>query len=230
MLNEMNVLWILIFALTPAVSQASPPGSYASVNIGINLATYPQLEPVPGYPLYYAPQLQSNYFFYDGQYWIYQDDNWYSSSWYNGPWSLVTPDYVPYFVLRIPVAYYRQPPTYFAGWQVDASPRWGEHWGNDWAQRRSGWDRWNRHEVPAAAPLPNYQRKYAGARYPQGEQQQTLKQHNYHYQPHDPGIGQQNQRTPAAAPAPAAPQAQPQRNGAPRAPEHPQEHPPEHPQ
>ena len=42
--------------------------------------------PVPGYPVYYAPGLVSNYFFNDGMYWVYQDDNRYASSWHNGPW------------------------------------------------------------------------------------------------------------------------------------------------
>jgi hypothetical protein len=32
---------------------------------------HPQLILVPGYPCYYAPQVNSNYFFYDGLYWVY---------------------------------------------------------------------------------------------------------------------------------------------------------------
>ncbi len=94
---------------------------------------YPQLVRVPNYPVYYAPGLQTNYFFYDGIYWVYQQDNWYRSSWYNGPWGLVSPQAVPVYVLRIPVRYYRNPPVYFRGWQPNAAPRWGEHWGNEWA-------------------------------------------------------------------------------------------------
>ena len=47
---------------------------------------------MPGYPVYYAPRINSNYFFYDGMYWVYQRDNWYASSWYNGPWGLVAPE------------------------------------------------------------------------------------------------------------------------------------------
>ena len=69
------------------------------VSIGINLPVYPELVPVPGYPVYYAPQVNSNYFFYDGVYWVYEQDNWYTSSWYNGPWQLVAPEVVPLFVL-----------------------------------------------------------------------------------------------------------------------------------
>jgi hypothetical protein len=92
---------------------------------GINVPVYPQLVRVPGYPVYYAPQANANYFFYDGMYWVYQRDNWYASSWYNGPWHIVSPDAVPVYVLRVPVRYYRQPPAYFRSWSSNAAPRWG---------------------------------------------------------------------------------------------------------
>ena len=94
---------------------------------------------------------------------------------------------------------------YFRGWQSDAPPRWGEHWGNEWQQRRSGWDRWDRNSAPAPAPLPVYQRKYSGDRYPQAEQQRTLRNQNYHYQPRDAVVRQHYQEQPAQrAPAPSA--------------------------
>ncbi|HAN56330.1 MAG TPA: hypothetical protein DCQ77_09155, partial [Betaproteobacteria bacterium] len=164
------------------------------VSIGINLPVYPQLVRVPGYPVYYAPRLQANYFFYDGMYWVYQDDNWYASSWYNGPWGYVDSEVVPLFILRIPVRYYRQPPAYFYGWRPDAPPRWGDHWGPNWEQHRSGWDRWNHRAAPAPAPLPVYQRQYSGNRYPQQVQQQhELQQRNYRYQPRDPVVRQSYQ-------------------------------------
>ena len=174
-----------------------------NVSIGINLLTYPELVIVPGYPVYYAPRLEANFFFYDGMYWVYQDNNWCASSWYNGPWWLVDPEVVPVFVLRIPVRYYRQPPAYFFGWRPDAPPRWGDHWGRDWEQHRRGWDRWYRSNVPPPAPPPSYQREYSGDRYPQQvAQQQELHQQNYRYLPRDPVMRQHYQdqavqRTPA---------------------------------
>ncbi|MDO9219620.1 MAG: hypothetical protein Q7T90_01225, partial [Thiobacillus sp.] len=58
--------------------------SVPGVNIGINLPAYPRLVRVPGYPVYYDPRVNLNYFFYDGLYWVFQGDNWYASSWYNG--------------------------------------------------------------------------------------------------------------------------------------------------
>jgi hypothetical protein len=187
------VLWMLFWSVTSAIAQVSIGIGLPGVSIGINLPLYPELVPVPGYPVYYAPRLNSNFFFYDGMYWVYQRDNWYASSWYNGPWWLVRPEVVPFFVLRIPVRYYRQPPAYFRGWRADAPPHWGEHWGRDWEQHRSGWDRWNRKSAPAPAPLPVYQRQYSGDRYPRVEQQRELHSQNYRYEPRSAVVRQHYQ-------------------------------------
>ena len=188
------LLGILLSSAASAAVQVSIGIGLPNISIGINLRSYPELVLVPGYPVYYAPRLKANFFFYDGMYWVYQNDNWYESTWYNGPWWLVDPEVVPVFILRIPVRYYRHPPAYFRGWRSDAPPRWGDHWGRDWEQRRSGWDRWNRSAAPAPAPLPVFQRQYSGDRYPrQVEQQQELQGQNYRYQPRDPVVRQHYQ-------------------------------------
>ena len=198
--NGLVVLGFAIGSVSSATAQVSVGIGLPGVSIGINLPVYPELVPVPGYPVYYAPRVNSNYFFYDGMYWVYQSDNWYASSWYNGPWGLVVPEAVPLYVLRVPVRYYRRPPPYFHGWQADAPPRWGDHWGNEWKQRRGDWDHWDRHSAPPRAPLPTYQRQYSGNRYPPAEQQPVLQGQKYKYQPHDPVVQQhyQTQRTQAA--------------------------------
>jgi hypothetical protein len=183
---------MLLMLLSPAIQPASPAAAAVSigiglpnVTIGVNLPVFPQLVRVPGYPVYYAPRMDANYFFYDGMYWVFQGDTWYASSWYNGPWGFVDPESVPLYVLRIPVSYYRQPPVYFRGWRSNAPPRWGQHWGHEWEQHRNGWDNWKRSSSPAPAPLPVYQKKYSGERYPQVEQQHALRNKNYRYQPKD---------------------------------------------
>ena len=205
-------LSLLVCAAGPAVAQVSIGVYMPGVSIGINMPVYPRLVRVPNYPVYYAPGAQANFFFYDGLYWVYQQDNWYASSWYNGPWRPMSPQMVPAYVLRIPVRYYRNPPTYFRGWQPNQPPRWGEHWGNDWARQRSGWDAWDRRAAPAPAPLPAYQRQYAGNRYPQVEQQQSLHGSKYRYQPRDPAVRQYQQAVPSAvAPAQHGQQAAPAR-------------------
>ncbi len=157
--------------------------------IGLTLHDFPDLRVVPGYPVYYAPRLEANYFFYDGMYWVYRDDNWYSSTWYDGPWRATSHEEVPVYVLRIPVRYYREPPEYFRGWKADAPPHWGDHWGRAWEHSRTGWDKWNHSAAPALAPLPTYQKKYSGDRYPrQVERQRELQQHDYRYAPRDPVV------------------------------------------
>ncbi len=206
MLKIRNILILIGILLSPAASaevQVSIGIGLPHVSIGINVPAYPQLVVVPGYPVYYAPRLQANFFFYDGLYWVYQDDYWYASEWYNGPWWVVAPEIVPVFILRIPVRYYRHPPAYFIGWRPDSPPRWGNHWGRDWEQHRSGWDRWDRRSAPPPAPRPAYQRQYSGDRYPQQvERQQDLHQQNYRYQPRDPVVKQRYQeRTAPRAPA-----------------------------
>jgi len=195
------VLCMLLSWVTSAAADVSIGIGLPNVSIGINLPVFPELVPVPGYPVYYAPRLNGNYFFYDGMYWVYQDDNWYASSWYNGPWGFVEPEAVPLFILRVPVRYYRQPPVYFRGWQSNAPPRWGQHWGRGWEQRRSGWDRWNRSSAPTRAPLPVYQRQYSGDRYPRVEQQRVLRSQSYRYQPRENAVRQHFQEIERTAPA-----------------------------
>ncbi len=204
------VLSMLFGMVTSAIAQVSISIGLPHVSIGINLPLYPELVRVPGYPVYYAPRLNSNYFFYDGMYWVYEGDNWYASSWYNGPWGLVYPEVVPLFVLRIPVQYYRHQPAYFRGWRADAPPRWGDHWGHEWERNRSGWDSWNHSSAPAPAPLPVYQGQYSGDRYPRVEQQMSLHGQNYQYQPREPVVRQHYQE-PAMQRAPAPSQGGQQR-------------------
>lgn len=182
------ILSMLFFPLTGAYADVSVGIGIAvpGVSIGINMPAYPRLVRVPGYPVYYDPGVHLNFFFYDGLYWVFHGDSWYASSWYNGPWYLVEPVDVPLYVLRVPVRYYRAPPSYFRGWRADAPPRWGEHWGRDWEERRSGWEHWERRSAPRPAPLPSYQRRYSGERYPHDEERQrSIRTERYRYEPRE---------------------------------------------
>lgn len=205
MRHALIALSILFGAATPAMAQVGVTVAIPGVSIGIHQPAYPDLVLVPGYPVYYAPHAPTNYFFYDGFYWVYQDDRWYMSSWYDGPWDLVEPDDVPLFVLRVPVRYYVAPPVYFHGWAVMSAPLWHVHWGPRWTRYHQGWDRWDRRVVYAPAPLPVYQRNYHGDRYPRRESQRVIRHEHYHYQPRDQVVRRHEQR-----PAPR-PQAQVQR-------------------
>lgn len=181
-------LSMFLLPVGPAVAQVSVAIGGPGFRIGINVPAYPRLVVVPGYPVYYAPAIDANYFFYDGLFWVYTGDDWYESAWFNGPWQLVSPDAIPVVILRVPVRYYRRPPPYFRGWARNAAPHWSEHWGNDWAQRRPNWAHRSTTAPQARAPLPSYQSQYSGNRYPHPVQQQQLESQHYHYQPHDAAV------------------------------------------
>jgi hypothetical protein len=197
-------LLMLLCLVTSAKAQVSVGIGLPGVNIGINLPVLPELVPVPGTPVYYGPQVNTNYFFYDGMYWVFQNNNWYASSWYNGPWGFVSPELVPQFLLNVPVRYYRRPPAFFRGWAANAAPRWGQHWGHEWEQRRGGVEKLNRGHIPSRAPIPSYQRQFSGTKYPRVEQQHIIRSQNYHYQPRERIVQQHfTQRGGQKAPAPA---------------------------
>jgi hypothetical protein len=197
-MKKLGVVLIMLCVLFSAPSRADE----LRLSIGVNLSEYPELVIVPGYPVYYAPQLRMNYFFYDGKYWVYQDDNWFESSWYDGPWWQVNPEDVPDFILRVPLQYYPVPPAFFIGWIAWEPPHWGEHWGRDWERHRRGWDRWDHRIHYKPAPLPLYQKEYSGDKYPrQPGLQHELHQRNYRYRPLDPFV-QQQRHQPAVQGAP----------------------------
>jgi hypothetical protein len=176
---------ILLAAPLAAAPQVNVQIGLPALEIGLQIPAYPRMTPVPGYPVYYAPEVNANLFFYDGLYWALVGDTWYESPWYNGPWTVVSPMAVPAFVLRVPVRYYRAPPPWFHGWRAEAPPRWGEHWGGDWERRRAGWETWSHAAPPPRAPLPSYQKGYGGGRYPRPELQAALHDRNYGYWPRE---------------------------------------------
>ena len=180
------LIGLMMAATAATASQAS-----VNVSIGINIPTYPRLVAVPGSAVYYSPVVDANYFFYDGLYWVFDGDQWLSSSWYNGPWRSVGPEYVPVYLWQVPVRYYRRPPAYFHSWRRDSAPRWGDHWGADWRSHHHGWDRRDHHVRHTPAPLPHYQRQYTGNRYPQLDQQSQIHSQNYRYQPRDQSVREQ---------------------------------------
>jgi hypothetical protein len=180
------------FALSLLVLAAFawPAAAQEYQDIDVDLPAYPEMQPVPDSPVYYAPGVDSNYFFYDGLYWDFYNDGWYSSSWYNGPWTVVDPVYVPTYVLWVPVRYYHRPPFYFRGWSANRPPRWGEHWGGDWQARHNQIYRGNPGHV-ARAPLPTYQRGFSRENYPRAPQQQSqMHAQNYNYAPREQVVQQ----------------------------------------
>ena len=173
----------LFFVLTTTVAAQAQ----VAVHVGVDIPVFPRLVVVPNYPVYYAPDVRANYFFYDGFFWNFNVDDgyWYSSTWYNGPWVAVEPIYVPQPILVVPYRYYHVRPAYWVGWAYDRPPRWDVYWGPSWVERRHGWDHWDRNRRWTAAPLPVFQRDFPRDRYPSPDRQVTIYKERYNYKPRD---------------------------------------------
>src|SRR4030095_120775 len=58
------------------VSSVGAGRATAGLNIDFNLIAPPQLVVVPGTPVAYAPAVPANYFFHNGQYYLFTDGGW----------------------------------------------------------------------------------------------------------------------------------------------------------
>lgn len=188
-----TLLWGTLAVSFPAVCTADGSSVHrdrttrSSLTLGIHLSRYPDLVVIPGMPVLYDPHLSANYFFYEGSFWVFDEDDWYRSDWYNGPWDRVDRDDVPVFLLRIPVRYFNRPPLYFHPWAMEMAPRWSLRWGKTWEKRHRGWDRWDTRRAPPPAPPPVFQQQYPRERYPTSpDLQQRLRERHYRYRPREP--------------------------------------------
>jgi hypothetical protein len=103
-----HIAWGALLAL----AIATPAMARTSVQIGIGLNVPPPVveyrhEPhwvmVPDERVYVVDDdaLGYDYFRYGGWYWIYQNDNWFRSTRYNGPYRACRADYVPAPIWRL---------------------------------------------------------------------------------------------------------------------------------
>jgi hypothetical protein len=108
-----------VFMLAAAVALlfwgASATASDIKINIGpgvppIVLTAPPQLVVVPGTPIYYAPDVSANLFFYKGNYYTVANGVWAMAPAYTGPWAVIQIGQVPPPVVAVPVEYYKIPP------------------------------------------------------------------------------------------------------------------------
>jgi hypothetical protein len=103
-----------------------------NVSLGFNLPTRPVLVAVPESPVLYAPKVGVNYFFYDGEYYVYKNGGWYVSHRHNGPWRVLAPEFVPRPILTVPVRYYHRAPAEWRHARREAAPPWAHSWGRRW--------------------------------------------------------------------------------------------------
>jgi hypothetical protein len=104
----------MVVVLVGAASLARAADVHVDVNIGVPpppqivLPAPPQLVVVPGSPVWVAPSVPYNFFYYDGLYYVSHDGHWFASVSAHGPWGFV--HHVPLPVLAVPVHYYQVPP------------------------------------------------------------------------------------------------------------------------
>jgi hypothetical protein len=85
------------------------------IDIGIGvppivLTTPPSLVVVPGTPVYYAPDVSANLFYYKGRYYTVANGVWSMAPAYGGPWAVIQIGQVPPPVVAVPVKDYKIPP------------------------------------------------------------------------------------------------------------------------
>src|SRR5437764_13812028 len=106
----------IVIALAAGLLAA--PARGADVHIGINIGvppppppivveTPPPLVVVPRTPVYYAPGVPYNFFYYDGLYYVFHAGYWFSATTSRGPW--VYARRVPRPVRAVPVRYHTVP-------------------------------------------------------------------------------------------------------------------------
>ena len=116
----------------PVVVAPLPP---AAVSVDISIGSRPALAVVPGTAVYYAPHVAYNYFAYNGRFYVYQQDVWFSARAYSGPWTVIAFERVPRPILGVPVTYYKAPPKHWK--QKHGPPPWAAAKGH---AKKKGYD------------------------------------------------------------------------------------------
>src|SRR2546428_13751270 len=89
------------FVIALAAGLLAAPARGVDVHIGINIGVPPPPPPVvveappplavvPQTPVYYAPSLPYNYFYYGGLSYAFHDDHWFYAASYAGPRTFLT--------------------------------------------------------------------------------------------------------------------------------------------
>jgi len=88
------------------------------------ITTPPRLVVVPGTSVYYAPEVPTDYFRYNGRYYTVVNDVWSTAPAYHGPWVTIQIGQVPRPVRSVPVDYYKIPPGHL---KKHGPPAWAGH-------------------------------------------------------------------------------------------------------
>jgi len=132
MIRMLAYLLVLVAVATGPWSAAAVAAQDVNINLGIGATPLPpvvvtrppQLVVVPGTPVYYAPAVPFNYFFYGGQYYTFAKGQWFVAPAYNGPWVVIAVGQLPQPILAVPMEYYKIPPGHL---KKPGPPPWAGH-------------------------------------------------------------------------------------------------------
>ena len=93
-----------------AAAAAPPPPPMVAAPPPVVVQAPPQLVIIPGTPVYHAPAVNMNYFFYAGRYYTFHNGAWFYTATHSGPWTFIAVEHVPQPILAVPVTYYKVPP------------------------------------------------------------------------------------------------------------------------
>ncbi|MFA4858056.1 MAG: hypothetical protein WC901_05665 [Candidatus Margulisiibacteriota bacterium] len=87
-------------------------GAQAEVNVNINIgpppivvAEPPEVVMIPQTEIYFVPGISFDVFFCNGYWWSPRGDRWYRAKAYNGSWVVVSRNYVPAHLFKVPKNY-----------------------------------------------------------------------------------------------------------------------------
>jgi hypothetical protein len=106
--------WVVAPAPVPPPAYAYPDNSYESVVTG----AVPEFVQPPELGFYVAVGVPYDLFYYNNSYWTNRGNIWYNSPYYNGPWSSINYNNIPYVFNRYPfetIRHYRD--TYYGRYQ-----------------------------------------------------------------------------------------------------------------
>ncbi len=110
---------VLIAAVLSAGGLINPVKSEARVDVnitiplpGLGIAVPPAMIVVPGTYAYFAPDVETDLFFYHGYWYRPYQGEWYYSVEYNGPWGRVAIGNMPPPLINLPPDYRNIPPGY----------------------------------------------------------------------------------------------------------------------
>jgi len=143
---------IIVFVLSVLIGTyhlMSPEKASADVSVHIGIGAPlptvvvpapPAVVVIPGTPVYYAPDVGIDLFFYSGRWYRKHDGHWYIATYYNGPWAYLPAARVPTVFVNLPGGSYNIPP----GHQRIPYGQLKKHWKKWDKEHRKHWK--HRHE------------------------------------------------------------------------------------